>query len=351
MDVLSRNKIFAHPERLADWLKTGFGRPITAELDPTNACSYSCGDCAGGRDDEASLSFSDMQRIIDELSGSVKGLVVTGGGEPLANPNTVRAIEYAAGKGMDVGLITSGYLLHNNDVPGLVERVRASCSWIRISLDASDGKTYAERKGVPADHFEQVLVNVLRLDPVNTECTVGLAYLTRNESFEALRRFAELSRMLGVDYAQFRPFHEAREEGHDLSERIEQTRNLETGRFKVIYPREKYVPMGYTYEQCFGDEFRVVVSATGDMYPDCYTRGMPEFAYGNLLQQSFEDIWYHVRRQDVFEGKLSHPDCPEMSRRDLLNQILWDVHQSRERLSERYFELHAPAENEHINFV
>ena len=241
---------------------------------------------------------------------------------------------------MDVGLTTNG--------PTLPDTVLDDCQWIRISLDAADSTTYSKRKGTLSQHFDTVLENVQRLvkqkSQRGSDCTIGLAYLTRDETVEQLRKFVLLAKKLGVDYAQFRPYHDTTS---DLSPRIEQTKELETATFKVSYPKDKYQRKKQDYGRCFGDEFRVVVSATGDMYPDCFTRGMENFSYGNLLTQSFEEIWHSKKRQEIFSTKLEHPNCPHLSKTDTLNVLLWELYQRKEvdsnTVSQQAFQ--------HANFV
>ncbi len=351
-NVLSRNKILFHKDRLQEWLKTGLGKPITAEIDPTNQCNYHCLGCAGGRFPErATFSESDLKHIIDKLSSTIKGILFTGGGEPLFNKATPNAIVYAKSKGIDVGLITTGFFLNEKYRSGITEKILNNCQWLRISLDATDKQTYANRKVVPPINFDFVLDNIKNLvskkKELNSKCTIGIAYLTRNESYEELEKFVLLAKSLDADYAQFRPYHDV---NNDISEQIEKTKIYESDEFSVYYPKDKYQKKKHNYDVCYGDEFRIVVSATGDLYPDCFTRGRDNFAYGNILTQSFEEIWNSEKRKKIFANKLNQPNCPDMSKYDTLNAILWNLYQNKEsydlnKLSKQV------ANTKHINFI
>ena len=73
--ILSRSKIYSHPERLTQWIETGKTLPITAELDPTNKCNYNCNNCAGNKTSpQAELTYKHMKTIIDKISPFIKGL-------------------------------------------------------------------------------------------------------------------------------------------------------------------------------------------------------------------------------------------------------------------------------------
>ncbi|MBU2441966.1 MAG: radical SAM protein, partial [Nanoarchaeota archaeon] len=320
--VLSRNKIYAHPERLIEWMKTGITLPITVEIDPTNKCNLNCPNCTGNRTfPDAELSYTDMKTIIDKISCFIKGIVFTGGGEPLINPHTQKAIRYAHKKQISIGLITNGSLVHTVNLKQLV----SSCEWIRISINKENTKKI----------FENISKLVKTRNQHATKCDIGVAHLTSGEGKKELEKLAKEAKSLGVDYIQFRPYHHV---NNNIIERIEEVKNLETENFKVIYPKGKYEKKNFKYKQAFADEFRFVVNATGDIYPDCFTRGLPGFSYGNLLEQPFEEIWNSKRRRKILECKLQQKNCPEQCKQDELNQLLWLMHCSKE-------------ESEHKNFV
>ncbi|KYK25100.1 hypothetical protein AYK26_02805 [Euryarchaeota archaeon SM23-78] len=334
-NILSRSKIYAHPERLTQWMKTGKTLPITAEIDPTNKCNYNCKYCAGNKiPSQAELTYNQMKTIIDKISPFIKGILFTGGGEPLINPETTKAISYAHKKNIDVGLVTNGSLLHTVNQKQLL----SDCEWIRIGIDAANQETYAKRKNIPKENYQKVWNNISELvktrNKHNLECTIGVAYLTENEEKRELEAFTRLARDYKVDYVQFRPYHHV---NNNLIKVIKELKQLKTDKFKVLYSREKYKREKFDYKQAFGDEFRFVISATGDVYPDCFTRGLAGFSYGNLLKQSFEGIWSSEKRKRILESKLQQENCPPQCKHDELNQLLWLINRSKEEAEHKNF--------------
>lgn len=324
--ILSRTKIFSHPDRLAEWLSTGITKPITAQLDPSNRCNYDCTQCAGLRiDRNAEMSLVQMRKIIDELYPFIRGIEITGGGESLMNKETPDAIIYAKEKNIDVGLITHGHLLNEITIPKIV----SSTAYIRVSVDASDNHTHKIRKGTRDNSsLDRVINNIRNLvkekRAQNAECTIGMSYLTDFEDTpETLRKFVELAKSVEVDYAQFRPYHHSMK---DFMPYFEQLSDLNTKDFRVIFSKDKYEKKKFSYEKAFADEFRTVIAATGEIYPDCFTRGIKNFSFGNLLTESFEDIWNSQRRKDVFNTKLQQPNCPKQCYYDPLDQLLWEMY-------------------------
>ncbi len=331
-DVLSRHKIFAHKKRLEDWLDSGIGLPITAEIDSTNKCNFNCYGCAGGRNPKgAFLSNDDFNRVFEQLN-FVKAMVFTGGGEPLLNKGTAYAINLAKNKSIDVGLITNGSLISNNYSSNIVEIILDSVSWVRVSLDAIDSSQYSFRKGVKKELFDLTLNNISNLvkqkNKRNSSATIGLAYLTINESLNDLLSFVNLSKRLGVDYAEFRPYHGL---SRDMTDKLNKLKQFETDNFKIYYPLNRYKKIKFDFPQSFADEFRIVVSANGDLYSDCFTRGNHNFVYGNILHQSFDEIWNSEKKKELFANKLHLPGIPTETFFDELSNLLWNVKQFPEK--------------------
>jgi GTP 3',8-cyclase len=344
-EVLSRIKLFSHMERVDEWLERGITRPITVEIDPTNYCNHSCNSCAGNRlAEQAYLSRDSFDVIIEQLAKFVKGIIFTGGGEPLLNPSTQYAIHSAKSKGIDIGLVTNGDLLDCVNINQLVD----DCSWIRVSVDAADPDMYSKRRGTLSQHFYKVWENVKLLSAAKKEigspCVIGAAYLTDNDSIEDLRAFAMLAKTHGVDYAQFRPYHTS---SRNLVPEIEQLQVESLDSFEVICSRDRYERTRFVYKQAFADEFRTVISADGTMYPCCFTRGVPQFAIGNILEQDFEEIWMSEKRGQVERGKLKQPLCSAQCYQDPLNQVLWEVKVNPDKVTS----VSALEGQLHVNFV
>ena len=88
--ILSAN----HIGRVANWVSGENVGPITVEMDMTNRCNSRCPGCAGGRENQESLS--NPKSLIDQLVGmGTRGLIFSGGGEPLLDKRTTETINYA----------------------------------------------------------------------------------------------------------------------------------------------------------------------------------------------------------------------------------------------------------------
>jgi len=209
--VLSPRKWLAHP-RVVDCVKAKqFNRiiPITVQISPTLRCTNHCPICSYGgikgpllrrgrgktqrevnpiklhqQSTPVDMSLDDIIDTIDQLRhAGVRGVIFTGGGEPLMNGATLEGMLYArrnvrwksresrgAGKThkkrLSVGLFTNGQLLDCDDG---IEKIARDIdpSFVRVSLNAGNSTAYSLVHGTPLDEtritFEHVLGNIERL--------------------------------------------------------------------------------------------------------------------------------------------------------------------------------------------
>jgi len=197
------DKILGHKDRVQEWMRTGRSRPVTYELDMTNVCNHRCPGCFGfyPERDAAAMSLERAQSVIlqiRDLGG--RGLTFTGGGDPLVNPATPGAVEYAAGLGLDVGFITNAQSLP----PALADLLLRSCVWVRVSLDAATPETYAVvRRG---GNWRQLMKNLgflAKLRRGNKFSHIQFNLLVQQRNFREMPLF--IKRFLGTmcDSIQF----------------------------------------------------------------------------------------------------------------------------------------------------
>lgn len=92
------------------------------------------------------------------------------------------------------------------------------------------------------------------------------------------------------------------------------------------------------YRQCLALPFMVYIDAKGNVWPCIVFMGKEEMRYGNLYEESFEEIWEGGRRKRLVEffSKMDlEANCRELCRLDEMNKYL--------------SELKNPGE--HVNFI
>jgi MoaA/NifB/PqqE/SkfB family radical SAM enzyme len=342
----SSDKILKHLDRVNAWLKGRNPSPITAEIDMTNLCNHRCPECSGWyfqNRNADSLPLYLAQDIIRQLSKArVRGLIFTGGGEPLCYPYIEEVVKLAYGLGLEVGFITNGSLINEKIARVLLD----CCTWLRISLDAASAETFERIHGMDGNTFDAVINNITLLtemkNEVKSKTTIGVGYLTSDFTKDEMYDMSILCRKLGVDYLQFRPMqihNNGKFKYHRTNIKKEIIRCLKESNdgYKVLYSKHKYDMMrkknyGRNYQKCFGQQFATVIAADSRMYICCHMRGYDKYCIGDLKKNTFEEIWNSEQRKSVVEN-IDFQDCVPLCRDNTFNQILWNIKQPREHVN------------------
>lgn len=361
-------KVFSHPDRLATWLSEGRSFPVTIELDTTNACNHACSFCCWSvlHDQHRDTMSSElMNRIIDNLARvGVKGVIWTGGGEPLVNRNTPLGIARARQAGLKNAMFTNGALL----TPEIARILVHSCEWVRISVAAGTAAEYQRIHGV--DDFDKVRRNIAMLVETarreGSSIRLGASMLLHKSSLPTFLPFVEMCRELGLDFAQGKPNNNydhaerstyiiernvrlrrsAGDANASIDDRIddldpqwwteqampllEQAQALATPRFSVVisqYTEMKYgdVPADNSgSHECHVNNFVTAITASGDVAWCKNYRDRPEFLIGNLREQTMEEIWASERRAQV-QAMIDSRSCERFCQNRKLVHLLRSV--------------------------
>ncbi|HAZ10977.1 MAG: hypothetical protein A2047_00350 [Omnitrophica bacterium GWA2_41_15] len=342
----SSDKILKHLDRVNDWLNGKNTPPITVELDMTNICNHRCQECVVNYfriNDRSFLTPRLAKKIILQLAkNKIKGLIFTGGGEPLCNPCTLDMVKLARSKGLDVGFITNGSLLDHKSSSVLLN----NCTWLRVSLDAGSPGVFKLTHGLDGNEFNKIIKNIALLVKIKKKikslCNVGIGFLTSDYTKPDMMKATLLADRLGVDYLQFRPMQihnggKFRYYWADVQDEIVNCLKYSGNKFKVLYSQHKYEmahdsKFGRYYKKCYGQQFATVISATGKMYICCHTRGYNKYCIGDLKKKSFKYIWNSEERVKAI-NRIDFRNCIPLCRDNTFNQILWNVKQPREHVN------------------
>lgn len=342
----SSDKILKHLDRVNEWLSGGNPYPITVELDMTNVCNHRCPECSGWHSKNRSndyLSKELAKNIVGQLAkAEIRGLIFTGGGEPLCNLDTPEVVLFAKKLGIDAGFITNGSLLTRANAEILLR----SCVWIRVSLDAFNREIFKKVHGMDGLMFDNVVDNIKMLvslkKKLKSNVTIGIGYLTCDYTTDGLYKMTKLAKSMSVDYLQFRPmqihnngnliYHDG-----DIREVIYKCMGKSTDKFKVAYSKHKYDMMntkdyGRNYDECYGHQFATVIASDAKLYVCCHLRGNEKYCIGDLRKNSFREIWDSGFRQKVVKN-IDFKDCISLCRDNTFNQILWNIRQPREHVN------------------
>jgi len=314
-------------DRVHDWLDNKNPPPITLEIDLTNRCNNNCPKCIGFR--QPLVDMENPKRIIKEVAKfGVRGIIFSGGGEPLLHPELPECVKYASSLGLDVAVISNGLAM----TKGMAWKLKPYCTWIRISLDAYKPETHERVHGVK-DCLKIVKENIKSLAKATGRATIGVGFLVSELVLDEMLPATEFCKEAGVDYIQFRPFHY---DYTPIDKQLKQCLKLGTDKFKVLYSKGKYDDMKHKedrgYSICYGQQFASVISATGKMYVCCHFRANERFCLGDLNTKSFAEIWNSRQRQAAIR-RIDLTKCVPFCRCNSFNKILYSIKQKKEHIN------------------
>lgn len=184
-------KLIRHMERF----KTQ--TPITADIFLTNFCNNKCPYCTYHRwslDPGARyMSYNDFVKYATRLLElGVKGVILTGGGEPTINPDFDKITNWLESNDIRYGINTNFNVFRD-----------PSPVYLKVSLDGYDEESYKRRRGVHA--YSRVIENIkkYRSDGRHKNTSLGVQIVV-NELAE-IEMFYDGVKYLDVDYIVYRP--------------------------------------------------------------------------------------------------------------------------------------------------
>lgn len=323
MNILEQNqfsefKFVNHIEQLKSLAEGKDIWPKMAEVDLTDSCNHRCKFCIYGdtRVPGAFLKLDDIKNILPQLKDrGVESIVFKGGGEPTISPYFSQAIYYAKNLNFKIGVITNGANLRNENFAA----VRNCCEWIRFSLDAASEKTYNKiHNPYRPDYFgfSQVIKNIQNI-ALADRVIVGINYTTNRDNYQEIEQATILAKSLKVNYICFRTVMCV---GDDMPDEIwneilqifNTIKQYEERNFKVI---TRYQKKGFfehrDWNSCLAPALIVIIQANGDIVTCCDSRGIPEYVFGNIREQSFDDIWKGEKRKQIM-GNLLLKKCSQI---------------------------------------
>lgn len=328
--------------------------PVNLEFVPSLDCNLRCPPCTYSQwksetaieQGKRKMSYENMETLLDKIeSVGVKGVTVTGGGEPFANPYTIKGLEYAETKQFETGVFTNGTLLN----PTIIERIaQLKLSFIRISINSGESRNYLAFHGITNPSIFNVLkknIALLGKSLYNSKTTYGLAVVVNEVNVDYITSVAELVRELfdsqqnfKIDYITYRPVINYGQINPNLNMQIRQNvaqkalenfkkvENILNGlpvsiKFAsdyFLYAAEATNKLNRGYDSCIGHSWCGSVAYDGGVYLCSERNGNPKYLMGNLLTSSLEEIWESEQRAKVLKNIAGCPPACKVHRINLL---------------------------------
>jgi radical SAM protein with 4Fe4S-binding SPASM domain len=340
---IDSHKLALHPHRVAQWLDGATIYPIYIEISPAGICNHRCTFCAKdyrGYQPRFLPSVILQDRLRELGSLGVGSIMFAGEGEPLLHPDISSLVTHAKAVGIDVAISTNGVFL----TPELAGEILPSLSWIKLSIDAGTPAGYAAVHGTRQEDFELVLANLASAAKLvaenGWECTLGTQAILLPENADEIELLAARVKDAGASYLVIKPYsqhHKSHNRAYaeldyspwlGLQERLER---FNDATFSVIFRKAAFrrsLEEDRGYGRCQALPFWTYIDAKGDVWACSSHMGDERFLYGNILEESFQQVWAGERRQrslDFTANELDPKQCRMNCRMDGINQYLWEL--------------------------
>ncbi|WP_421900006.1 radical SAM protein [Maridesulfovibrio sp.] len=340
---IDSHKMHLHPRRVADWMEGKNIYPVYMELSPAGACNHRCKFCgldfAGYKPD-----FLDTETLSARLAEmgrlGVKSIMYAGEGEPLLHKDMARIIQTTKDAGIDVALTSNAVLLNKEKSTAILP----CTSWIKVSLNAGTAQTYARIHGTKESDFQRVLKNLETAADIrekqHSQCTLGVQLVLLPENEQEVETLASLTRDAGMDYLVVKPYSHHPQSicteytdisYTDCSELEERLQSYKTDSFNVIFRSETmkiWDGQERNYKCCNALPFWSYIDAKGNVWGCSIYLNDDNFLYGNIHQNSFEEIWTGTKRTTSLKWcaeNLDPQQCRVNCRMDKINAYLWEL--------------------------
>ena len=258
-----------------------------------------------GKDGGDIIDKEVMFRLLDEsLNLGINSFHFTGGGEPFCHPDIYDILGKVVANNFEFGMVTNGSLMAPFDRYNL--DIFNRMSWIRISVDASDADMYYKLRKV--NGFKNLIKSIDFFSHYCPDTILGLSFVINPTNYRQIVDFAKLGKKLGVDNVRFSiawmPRNGSKYEFimYRINRYLSEAKELETPNYKIfdlIRGRlENFELKDIEYSSCGYQHFTSVIGADGNVYPCCTLKYNPKSCFGNIKEQSFDDIWNGSRRKE-----------------------------------------------------
>jgi len=293
--------------------------PGFVDLHLSDVCNQNCRGCAFKANHENDMmSESRFMLAADILmDNGVRAFAFCGGGEPCTVKYLPQAWEYIHSRNCHFAMLTNGSLLTYE----VIESMISKGTFIRISLEASNGANYSKYKQINRGVWNAVLQNVRILvaykKSTGFQCSIGIKFAVCKSLRGRLHyeNGLTLAQELGVDRVTFKAIRGGEEEleyaesvAEDfiLKEALSALRPTCKVTKWIVPERNEIIP------QCWINPVHTVMNWKGDLFICCYYYGRKErHLIGNIFEQDFKEMWFSDKHKELIKN-IRREECAKV---------------------------------------
>jgi radical SAM protein with 4Fe4S-binding SPASM domain len=286
------------------------GYPLTLSIELTNHCNLRCPECRSGsgllRREKGYMDMTTFDRILSDCSSFLFSMILYFQGEPFLHRELFEMIKKARQKRLHTMTSTNGQFLDPDTTKKVVE---SGLDRIIISMDGLDQAVYEKYR--IGGNLERVkdgireLIGWKKTLRFNTP-EIIIQFLVFSHNQHQIEEIRKWSQRVGADGVEIKTARmDDFEKGNPLmpEEQYTRYRKKSNGQFLIDSPLKNHC------WQCWS---KAVITWDGNVLPCCFdTNG--DFVMGNILQQSFIDIWkgtpYKNFKTKLLQNRKEIPMC------------------------------------------
>ncbi|MBF0131405.1 MAG: radical SAM protein [Magnetococcales bacterium] len=340
-----------HPDRVArvlavqgGWERARTVYPIYVEIAPVGACNHRCVFCAvdyiGYQ--SARLDVELLATRIPEMGRlGVKSIMYAGEGEPLLHKEMARIVAMTKAAGIDVAITTNATVMP----PDFIDHALQHLSCLKVSINAGTAETYAALHQTKPGDFDKAIANMTAMVRHKRDhhltCTLGAQILLLEENYHEIEMLAKRCRDdIGLDYLVVKPYSQhlfsktQRYKQLDYQKFIgygDSLSHLNTKDFFLVFrdhTMQKFTDEN-RYQRCYATPFLWAFIMANGTVSGCSAFLLDQrFEYGNINENSFQEIWEGEGRRRGFEfvmKELDISECRVNCRMDEINRYLHHI--------------------------
>lgn len=349
--LIDSHKMIYHPEKAARvlavnkaWERARTIYPIYMEIAPIGACNHRCVFCAvdyiGYQ--TVRLDYDLLAKRIPEIGLlGVKSIMYAGEGEPLLHKEMAKIVTMTKAAGMDVSITTNATVMP----PGFIEQALPDLSWLKVSINAGTAATYAALHRTKESDFDKAVANMAAMVQQKRAhglgCTLGAQILLLEENYDEIETLAKICRDdIGLDYLVVKPYSQHLFSNTQRYKTFDYQNFISYGESLAHWSTEKFslIFRGHTmkkftaedrYRCCYSVPFLWGFIMANGTVSGCSTFLLDKrFEYGNIHDNTFQEIWEGEGRRKGFEfvtNELDISECRINCRMDEINRYLHKI--------------------------
>lgn len=310
----SKYKIFHYKEKLNSLNidNPDIKAPIHVRIKPTNLCNHKCWYCSYQSLDDIQLAKDitirdmipkeKMFEIIDNcIEMGVEAVTFSGGGEPFSYPHFIETIKKLSKSNIKFASLTNGSKLKGE----IAELFAKYGTWLRISMDGWDDKSYSEYRGIKEGNFTKLIENIKNFKKLEGKCSLGISYIIDNKNYKHVHEVIKLIKSTGADSIKLSPciISDSGVENNEYHKPIyEETKKIIKDAIKEFQDKEFEIYDTYhllegkfqkDYNWCPYLQILPIIGADLNIY-SCQDKAynLDTGVIGNIKDLSFKEFWF-----------------------------------------------------------